>query len=261
LIRFYWIYKKFMNINILMNQCIIEIQEVQEIHEPLSNIDKWNKWSGKSNDIPFKSTIKCVGNGEQKLAKELDIIETLGGQNNTIDLKHPILGNISVKDMTNDDCVLGVEGRQNLRYIFRKNVNPLLNWSEKYKDKCQYADSIFNELKKKYGKSKTNLFDGIDRLEISRKNFEELNKILENIKIDIHNIDSPSIKSDYITEICKNLEGSSLIEKCNECVRKEATNYTLIIVHKSNGWMIVRNLNKIICPRITKGAPRINVNL
>ena len=24
---------------------------------------------------------------------------------------------------------------------------------------------------------------------------------------------------------------------------------------------ICRNLNKIICPRITKGAPRINVNL
>ena len=73
------------------------------------DVDKYHKWSDKSKDVPFKSSQKCVGNGEEKLAKELDILTPLGGQNSTVDLIHPNMGNISVKDMTNDDCTLGTE--------------------------------------------------------------------------------------------------------------------------------------------------------
>ena len=51
-----------------------------------------------------------------------------------------------------------------------------------------------------------------------------------------------------------------LIEQCNDSVRKEAINYTLIIVHKQKGWMIVKKLENITCPRITRGSPRININ-
>ena len=40
---------------------------------------------------------------KEKLTKELDISTPLGGQNSTVDLIHPDMGNISVKDMTNDD--------------------------------------------------------------------------------------------------------------------------------------------------------------
>ena len=47
---------------------------VNDIHihcqESDINIDTFNKWSDKSKDIPFKSSKKCVGNGEEKLAKE-----------------------------------------------------------------------------------------------------------------------------------------------------------------------------------------------
>jgi len=51
-----------------------------------------------------------------------------------------------------------------------------------------------------------------------------------------------------------------LQELLNECVRKEATTMTLIIVHEKKGWLIVKNINKLSCPRITRGAPRINYN-
>jgi hypothetical protein len=44
----------------------------------------------------------------------------------------------------------------------------------------------------------------------------------------------------------------------NECVRKEATMMTLIIVDEKKGWLIVKDINKLSCPRITRGAPRIN---
>ncbi len=43
-------------------------------------VDEYNKWSDKSKDVPFKSSQKCVGNGEEKLAIELDILTPLGGQ-------------------------------------------------------------------------------------------------------------------------------------------------------------------------------------
>ena len=46
----------------------------------------------------------------------------------------------------------------------------------------------------------------------------------------------------------------------NECVRKEATIMTLIIVDEKQGWLIVKDTNKLSCPRITRGAPRINYN-
>lgn len=32
----------------------------------------WNQWSEKSKDIPFKSSVIGVGDGEQKISSELD---------------------------------------------------------------------------------------------------------------------------------------------------------------------------------------------
>ena len=111
----------------------------------LSRTDKWNPWTYKSSDVPFKEkeTARCVGNGEKKLAMELDIEAPPGGQNSTIDLVHHRLGPISVKDMTRDDCTLATEGCQNMRSLFRKTVFPLLCWCEKYKDRSQNANSIW----------------------------------------------------------------------------------------------------------------------
>ena len=82
-------------------------------------LNKLNPWTNKSINIPFKSNKNCVGNGEDKLAKELDIISSPGGQNNTVDLLDKLLGlgEISVKDMTKSDCTLGVNGSTDMRKI------------------------------------------------------------------------------------------------------------------------------------------------
>jgi hypothetical protein len=220
-----------------------------------------NHWSDKSNDIPFKTTKRCVGNGEEKLAKELGIT-LIGGQNCTADLTHSILGKISVKDMTIDDCTLGTEGCHTMRKIFRRIVNPFVCWIEKYESQCELVQSFNNSMNNKYGSSRITILDGIDRYELSKTNLVELNNNLEKLKK--YKLDSEvkynSLNSEYINDIIYNMGDKSLQEMLNDCVRKEATDMTLIIVYKDKGWIIVKDISKLSCPRITRGAPRINYN-
>ncbi len=66
-------------------------------------------------------------------------------------------------------------------------------------------------------------------------------------------------KSEFIECIIEGLGDKSLQDLLNECVRKEATDMTLIIVHEKKGWFRVKDtIDRITCPRITCGAPRIN---
>lgn len=230
------------------------------IHDtnPINIFDTWHKWTNKSKNANFKSDTRCIGNGEKKLSYELDVNINIGGQNNVVDLVHNVLGNISVKDMTNDDCILGAEGCQNMRELFRKIVYPFVNWCEKYKGECKYANDFYEQMNKSYGRSKMTIIEGVDRFELSNSNLTTLNNILNKAKnIQMKNMHSTN--SEYFRDVCKELHNNSFIEKCNNCVRREAIDLILIIVHKNKGWMIVRDLEKITCPRITRGAPRINV--
>lgn len=222
------------------------------------DVEKYQEWSDKSKDVPFKSSQKCVGNGEEKLAKELDISTPLGGQNSTVDLIHPDMGNISVKDMTNDDCILGTEGCNDMRKIFRTIINLFVYWIIKYKSKCELANKFYNEINKKYGSSRTTIIDGIDRFELSKTNLQKLNELFNELKKHKSEKEYGSLESEYINDIVYSLGDKSLQDMLNECVRKEATIMTLIIVDRKKGWLIVKNINKLSCPRITRGAPRIN---
>jgi len=220
--------------------------------------DKWHPWS---TNVEFRSGERNIGNGERKLACELKITKPVGGQNNTYDLIHDKLGYISVKDVTKDDCILGAEGSQNLRIIFEKTVNLLKMWVEKYKNRDKYVEKLFYRLQKKCGQSRLTLMQGISRLELSKSSLTELNDIFIDVRKSIDSKDnSSSLKSEYIEDIFQYLGDMSLREKCDECVRNEAINNTLIIVHKDNGWMIIKDLSRITCPRITRGSPRININ-
>ena len=224
----------------------------------INEIDKYHKWTDKSKTIPFKSNTKCVGNGEEKLKKELDILTPLGGQNSTFDLIHPIMGNISVKDMTNDDCTLGTEGRNNMLKIFRTIIILFVCWLIKYASKCELANEFYNQINKKYGSSRTTIIDGIDRLELSKTNIQKLNELFNQLKKHKSEKEYETLESEYINDIIYSLGDKSLQDMLNECVRKEATEMTLIIVDEKKGWLIVKNINKLSCPRITRGAPRIN---
>jgi len=232
----------------------------EHYQESETNIDIFNKWSDKSNDIPFKSSKKCVGNGEEKLAKELDISTPVGGQNSTVDLIHPVMGFISVKDMTIDDCTLGTEGCNDMRKIFRTIINLFVCWVIKYKSKCELANKFYNDINKKYGTSRTTIMDGIDRYELSKANLSKLNELLNELKKNKLEKEYDSLKSEYIDDIMNSLNDKSLQDMLNECVRKEATMMTLIIVDEKKGWLIVKDINKLSCPRITRGSPRINYN-
>ncbi len=222
--------------------------------------DEYNMWSELSSDVPFRTSQKCVGNGEEKLAKELSIRTPLGGQNSTVDLIHPTIGDISVKDMTNDDCTLGTECCSHMRTIFRNIIIPFMNWSEKYRSTCELADKFYSDIISKYGSSRTTIFHGIDRYELSMANLSKLNEILNELKKHKVEKEYDSLRSEYIDDIIEKLGDKSLQDMLNECVRIEATDNTLIIVHEQKGWLIVKNINKISCPRITRGAPRINYN-
>jgi hypothetical protein len=87
----------------------------------------WNGWSCKSETIPFKTTIKGVGDGEQKVAFELNT-EVLG-QNSDYDMKI-LINNIEtecdVKKLDNNTFNTGVKGRNVLRPIKHK-ISDLLN--------------------------------------------------------------------------------------------------------------------------------------
>ena len=193
----------------------------------------------------------------KKNIKELDIQTPLGGQNSTVDLIHPNMGNISVKDMTNDDCTLGTEGCNDMRVIFRTIINPFVSWILKYKPSCELANKFYNEIDKNYGSSRITIIDGIDRFELSQSNLEKLNELLNELKK--HKLEKKyeSLESEYINDIVNSLGDKSLQDILNECVRKEATTMTLIIVYETEGWLIVKDTSKLSCPRITRGAPRI----
>ena len=223
--------------------------------------NKWNAWGHKSKNIPFESKIKNIGNGEEKLAKELNITTKLGGQNNTFDIFHANFGKISIKDMTNDDCILGTEGCKHMRKLFRRVVYPLSSWCEKYNLKCKYSKDIYDSLNTKYGKSRITILEGIDKSELCKSNFNKLNNIIEDIKKKYKVLKYESLKSEYIIDIFEFLKENTLQEKIDDCVKTEAIHMTLIIVHKEKGWFIVKDLDKISCPRITRGSPRINIKL
>lgn len=244
-------------IKIKKKKKLIIINEKQSQDSEI-DVEKYQAWSDKSKDVPFKSSQKCVGNGEEKLAKELDISTPLGGQNNTFDLIHLNMGNISVKDMTNDDCTLGTEGCNDMRKIFRTIINLFVCWIIKYKSKCEMANKFYNEINKKYGSSRTTIIDGIDRLELSKTNLQKLNELFNELKKHKSEKKYGSLESEYINDIMYSLSDKSLQDMLNECVRKEATIMTLIIVDEKKGWLIVKNINKLSCPRITRGTPRIN---
>ena len=226
----------------------------------MSMSDVWNHWTDTSVCVEFKEIEKCVGNGEKKLAKELNITTPLGGQNNPVDLIHSTLGDISVKDMTKDDCRLGTDCKKKTREIMRRTAGRLKNVIEKYKDIDSYAKVLYDELNKIWGSARTTPWIGIDSYELSKKNLLKVDELLETLKPKYAEANSDFTRSEYVGDICTFLKDTTLIEKINECVRTtEATALTLIIVHEQKGWMIVRDLKKITCERLTSGGPRIKV--
>ncbi len=91
--------------------------------DKLKNI-KWINWTEKSSDVQFKSQLKGVGDGEQKVALELDTVVL--GQNSCFDMKiklDDINYECDVKKLDNNTFNTGVKGRNALRPIKIKISN------------------------------------------------------------------------------------------------------------------------------------------
>lgn len=225
---------------------------------PQYTCDVFHPWSELSSSVPFKTTKRCVGNGEEKLMKELGISGEVGGQNRVADVVHPVLGNISVKDMTHDDCTLGTEGCNDMRVVFRTVVNPFVSWMMKYKDKCNVASKFYEASNKKYGSSRHSVLEGIDRCELSSSNLNALDSMIKKLVCLHEQVITPSMNSEYIDDMIENIGNESLKSMLDKCIQKEAISMKLIIVHEEKGWLMVGDVFNLSCPRITRGAPRIH---
>jgi hypothetical protein len=158
--------------------------------------------------------------------------------------------------MTSDDCTLGTEGSQRMTRVFIKVLYPLINWCEKYSSQCIHAKNVLDMLNERSTTSKMTLIQGIERREISGRNFVKINEIIEQVK----KIKKDIVPNEYITDICDYMKNDTFQDKMNECVRQEALVMTLIVVHKTKGWMVVKDVSKLSCPRITRGSVRIHLH-
>lgn len=147
--------------------------------------DEWNGWTSKSQNIPFKSNTKGVGDGEEKLAAEHNT--TPLGQNVTYDL---FINNErwECKKLDDDNSFrLGVEVSENyqpmqmkLLDIFQavRDVISLLNEGE-IKRKMKNINSMLDETSKR---SRTTVYNGLTKSEVSGSNLEKIDVIINEIK-------------------------------------------------------------------------------
>ena len=147
-------------------------------------IEHWNPWTTKSDETPFKSTIDSVGDGEQKLGKELGV--TPLGQNFKYDLlvKHE---KWEVKKLDSENSFrLGVEVSSSYNIVLFDIINIFSKLST-IQEKL-VSDTIKNEIKNVVsslntlsGRSTTMLLDGLKKNEVSAANLEKANDIIDNL--------------------------------------------------------------------------------
>lgn len=147
--------------------------------------DEWNGWTSISQNIPFKSNTKGVGDGEEKLAAEHNT--TPLGQNETYDL---LVNNErwECKKLDDDNSFrLGVEVSENyqpmqmkLLDIFQavRDVISLLNEGE-IKRKMKNIKLMLDETS---NRSKTTVYNGLTKSEVSASNLEKIDVIINEIK-------------------------------------------------------------------------------
>ena len=251
----------------------------------------WIPWSEKSKDIPFKSTITGVGDGEQKVSIELDT--PIFGQNSPYDMM-PILNGVKTKcDVkkldSQNDFNTGKEGRDVLRPIkmlhttFLDSLNvfagsDLFNPEEKAKLVCVKDVSPDELAKGTLLKLKEicvmlHLKKKILRSTIPHVPFTA-NGQTKDIPLDLYysvykklDLDFPTVFSSHIDTILilQKMdhiyidEPSKFMEDLHALVGKLFADIRIILVDKDKGYMILPDASRIRFYRITKGNPRFQV--
>lgn len=151
--------------------------------------DTWNNWSDKSYHVPFKSDNKSIGNGEQKLACELNTI--IQGQNQSFDMKvdgeeieckcldHQNSFRIGVK--MNSLCTEITLHLISICEILFEIIKEIQNVSSSYtRIVMDVYESIFQC--KKSGRNKYSIYEGLKKHELCASNLLILSENIEILK-------------------------------------------------------------------------------
>lgn len=272
-----------------ISSCILNTKKIKK--QSKKNQIEWTNWTDKSKDILFKTTNKGVGDGEQKVARELDT--KILGQNSNFDMKVIIEGieyECDVKKLDNYTFNTGVKGRNALRPIKTK-ITDLLN---------SFRKILGSNILTQEERTMLQKFEEVSPDELCVSNIQKLNKILhilhkkrQQIILKLPNI-QPFIKKDgSIVEInlleyyniCLILK-QDLPEEFNEfndillLLNDISHDYIinphelydsldslvsifsglkLIFVDEKKGYCILDNINNIKFERITRGHPRFRL--
>jgi len=272
-------------------------KKVELIIENDENKIVWINWTDKSKDILFKSTIKGVGDGEEKVASELDTIVL--GQNSDFDMKINIEGieyECDIKKLDNYTFNTGVKGRNALRPIKTK-ITDLLNSFRKI-----LGSNIFiqEEILTQEEIGILQNFEEVSPDELCVSNIKKLNQILyllhnirQKIILTLPNI-QPFIKKDGSIIEMNLLEYYNICLILKQDIPEEYSEFNnillllndishtyiinphelynslnslvsmfsglkLIFVDENKGYCILDNISKIKFERITRGHPRFRV--
>ena len=251
----------------------------------------WNPWTEKSRDTPFGSTTTGVGDGEEKVARELGT--NVLGQNSPFDMK-PIINGIptecDVKKLdTQNDFNTGVKGRNALRPIKTKHVllleslralseSTMLTPEEKtllqfFKDVSPDELAVGTLKKLKYI---------CEMLNMKRKTILESIPVVQpftdttgpvSMTLDVYYMicekmgrPFPEEYSSYnpTLEILTHLENvyiqrPTLLTEDLDTLVNFLKGITLIIVDEKKGYMIIPDVSRIQFLRITRGHPRFQI--
>lgn len=251
----------------------------------------WIPWSEKSKNIPFKSTITGVGDGEQKISIELDT--PFFGQNSPYDMVLILNGvktNCDVKKLdAQNDFNTGKEGRDVLRPIkmlhttFLDSLNvfagsDLFNPEEKAKLVCVKDVSpdelavgtllklkeicVMLNLKKKTLCSTLPHVPFTANSQTKEMPLDIYYSVCKKMGLDFHNVFSSYIDTVLILQKMDHIyidEPSKFMEDLHAIVGKLFVDIRIILADKDKGYMILPDANRIQFCRITRGTPRFQV--
>ena len=147
--------------------------------------DSWNLWTKKSSGTPYKSRKRYIGDGEEKLGKELDTNPL--GQNDSHDL--------NVKNEKWEVKKLDIDGSFRLGVEVATKYNELLYRLIGCFDKLNKAKDylvseffeekiirILDDVNTSWGMAKTPILVGLYKNEVSESNLKKLDELLEELK-------------------------------------------------------------------------------
>ena len=166
-------------------------------------IDNWNPWTEKSDDVDFEKKGSGVGHGEYKLGKEFDIVPL--GQNFSYDLE---FGHEKweVKKLDNGNSFrIGVKGASqysNLKTYLINVIHKLQTIENEEELISDYynkkVSKILEEFNSKFGLSRTTIYEGLRKDELSEENLSKLSDLLEELReMMFFNLKSIKLYSSY----------------------------------------------------------------